>query len=43
MAPREMLDTEVRQAGFFRADTMEILSATVGSLGVGPAGGTLAG
>ena len=32
MAPREMLDTEVRQAGFFQADTMEVLSATVSSL-----------
>lgn len=31
-APRELLDTEVRQTGFFQADTMEILSATVSSL-----------
>jgi hypothetical protein len=32
LAPREMLDTEVRQTGFFQADTMAILSATVSSL-----------
>ncbi len=32
VAPRELLDTEVRQSGFFKADTMEVLSATVGSL-----------
>jgi hypothetical protein len=32
VAPREMLDTEVSQSGFFQRDTMEILSATVSSL-----------
>lgn len=29
LAPREMLDSEVRQSGFFTVDTNHILSATV--------------
>ena len=32
LAPREMLDTEVRQSGLFRSETLGILSATVTSL-----------
>lgn len=32
LAPREMLDTEVKQAGFFTVDTKKVLSATVTSL-----------
>ena len=32
LAPREMLDSEVRQSGFFTVDTNHILSATVSSL-----------
>lgn len=32
LAPREMLDTEVKQTGFFQADTLKVLSATVNSL-----------
>lgn len=27
-----MLDTQVKQAGFFQADTLKVLSATVASL-----------
>lgn len=32
VAPRELLDTEVRQSGLFTTDTMKVLSATVRSL-----------
>lgn len=32
LVPREMLDTEVNQAGFFTVDTKRVLSATVESL-----------
>lgn len=32
VAPREMLDTQVKQTGFFQVDTRKVLSATVASL-----------
>lgn len=32
LAPREMLDTEVKRSGFFTVDTKKVLSATVESL-----------